>query len=624
MSLYCINYALQNSPDCPSSSYDRTPPCSEVATVTQCSQHFHEVQIRGLKQDTTYYYKIQASNGTTASDILKFTTARAAGDKKGFSIAVLNDMGYTNAGGTFNQLTKAIDNGVAFAWHGGDISYADDWYSGLLPCEDSWPVCYNGSSTRLPGGKTPEYDVPLPAGEVASQGGPRGGDMSVIYESNWDLWQQWMTNISSKVPYMVLPGNHEAACAEFDYPDNPLATYLNLNKTNSTSSSKLNYFSCPPSQRNYTAYQNRFRMPGAESKGVSNFWYSFDYGLAHFIAFNGETDYPNSPEAPFAKHLKNGATKISPNQTFSTDSGPFGAVNGDINVKESYEQYKWLKDDLAKVDRKKTPWVIAMSHRPMYSSQVSGYQNSMRAAFEELFLKNGVDAYLSGHIHWYERIFPIGHNGTVDMSSVVNNNTYWTNPGTSMTHIINGMAGNIESHATLAPGKNILNISAVLDWSHYGFSKLNVINETVLTWNFIKGSDGKSGDDFTLIKRPTDAPSSIVPHKTVTETVTAYTTYCPIPTTFVQNSKTYTVTEPTTLTITDCPCTVVKTLPAGNGTAVATATGSNNNGGSGSKTTGATPSGPSKTPGGSTAGAATMGVSAVAGLVAVMALVAQL
>lgn len=137
-------------------------------------------------------------------------------------------------------------------------------------------------------------------------------------------------------------------------------------------------------------------MPGRESGGVSNFWYSFDYGLAHFISFNGETDYPNSPEASFARDVKGGEKMPKANETYITDSGPFGAVNGDIAKKESYEQYKWLQQDLAKVDRTKTPWVIAMSHRPMYSSQVSAYQANMRNAFEDLFLEYGVDAYLSG------------------------------------------------------------------------------------------------------------------------------------------------------------------------------------------------------------------------------------
>lgn len=44
----------------------------------------------------------------------------------------------------------------------------------------------------------------------------------------------------------------------------------------------------------------------------------------------------------------------------------------------------------------------------------------------------------------------------------------------------------------------------------------------------------------------------------VTEVVTAYTTFCPSPTVLVHGLKTYTVTEATTLVITDCPCTVTK------------------------------------------------------------------
>lgn len=41
-----------------------------------------------------------------------------------------------------------------------------------------------------------------------------------------------------------------------------------------------------------------------------------------------------------------------------------------------------------------------------------------------------------------------------------------------------------------------------------------------------------------------------------TQVVTAYTTYCPAATKITHGTNTYTVTEPTTLTISDCPCTV--------------------------------------------------------------------
>ncbi|CAI4060634.1 hypothetical protein SKDZ_05G2300 [Saccharomyces kudriavzevii ZP591] len=64
---------------------------------------------------------------------------------------------------------------------------------------------------------------------------------------------------------------------------------------------------------------------------------------------------------------------------------------------------------------------------------------------------------------------------------------------------------------------------------------------------------------------PAPEPSSAVPpfyNSTATttqyEVVSEFTTYCPEPTTFVTNNATYTVTAPTTLTVTNCPCTIEK------------------------------------------------------------------
>lgn len=240
-------------------------------------------------------------------------------------------------------------------------------------------------------------------------------------------------------------------------------------------------------------------MPGNETGGVGNMWYSMDYGLAHFISFSGETDFASSPEYPFASDVSGDETLPTEKETFITDSGPFGAV-GDYSNTETYAQYKWLEKDLASIDRAVTPWVIVMTHRPMYSTQVSSYQTHVRKAFEALLLKYGVDVYLSGHIHWYERLWPIG-NSTIDKSSILNNNTYYTNPGVSITHIINGMAGNIESHSTLDAGEALADYTAVLDFEHYGFNKLRVINGTAITFSFVKGSDGSVGDELTLLKR---------------------------------------------------------------------------------------------------------------------------
>jgi hypothetical protein len=95
----------------------------------------------------------------------------------------------------------------------------------------------------------------VPEGEIPDQGGPWGGDASPLYETNWDIWQQWMNSISMRVPYMVLPGNHEASCSEgdgngADGKENVMTSYLNDDLANETGSeSALTYYSCPPSQR---------------------------------------------------------------------------------------------------------------------------------------------------------------------------------------------------------------------------------------------------------------------------------------------------------------------------------------------------------------------------------------
>jgi len=69
----------------------------------------------------------------------------------------------------------------------------------------------------------------------------------------------------------------------------------------------------------------------------------------------------------------------------------------------------------------------------------------------------------------------------------------------------------------------------------------------------------------TLSKPVTSAPAGTSPAASVgtapalvwtTTVVSSYVTVCPSPTTFTQGTSTYTVTAPTTITITECPCTI--------------------------------------------------------------------
>ncbi|KAG8481123.1 hypothetical protein CXB51_025900 [Gossypium anomalum] len=65
-------------------------------------------------------------------------------------------------------------------------------------------------------------------------------------------------------------------------------------------------------------------------------------------------------------------------------------------------QYAWLREDLRKVDRTVTPWLVAAWHPPWYNSYSSHYQEfeCMRQEMEQLLYHYGVDIVFSGHVRW--------------------------------------------------------------------------------------------------------------------------------------------------------------------------------------------------------------------------------
>ncbi len=101
---------------------------------------------------------------------------------------------------------------------------------------------------------------------------------------------------------------------------------------------------------------------------MQNLWYSYDYGLVHFVQIDTETDYPNAP--------------MGPGTYFN--AGPFG------------DQLAWLEADLVKfaANRATTPWLIVSGHRPIWSSGHA--EKAVQEAFEALFIKYDVDIFFAG------------------------------------------------------------------------------------------------------------------------------------------------------------------------------------------------------------------------------------
>ena len=68
-------------------------------------------------------------------------------------------------------------------------------------------------------------------------------------------------------------------------------------------------------------------------------------------------------------------------------------------------QYGWLARDLARVDRRATPWLVVQLHAPWYNTNAAhaGEGEAMRKAMERLLYEARVDVVFSGHVHAYER-----------------------------------------------------------------------------------------------------------------------------------------------------------------------------------------------------------------------------
>lgn len=101
--------------------------------------------------------------------------------------------------------------------------------------------------------------------------------------------------------------------------------------------------------------------------------------MAHYLIFDTETDLP----PPY-----HGADVIG---------GSEGMYEANVGAYPS-AQVDFIKKDLAAVDRSKTPWVIALGHRPWYAPvKPSNEFADGLAVFEPLFTAGNVDVVMHGH-----------------------------------------------------------------------------------------------------------------------------------------------------------------------------------------------------------------------------------
>lgn len=191
--------------------------------------------------------------------------------------------------------------------------------------------------------------------------------------------------------------------------------------------------SIPLLKAGFQAYNARWKMPFEESGSSSNLYYSFEVGGVHVIMLGSYTDYD-----------------------------------------EYSDQYSWLKADLSKVDRKRTPWLLVLFHVPWYNSNWAhrGEGHEMMVAMEPLLYAANADIVLAGHVHAYERSKRV-YNGKVDPCGAV--------------HITIGDGGNREGLARKY--KNPQPEWSVFREASFGHGELKIFNSTHAYWSWHRNDD---------------------------------------------------------------------------------------------------------------------------------------
>lgn len=267
------------------------------------------------------------------------------------------------------------------------------------------------------------------------------GDMSYA-DSNqtlWDTWFNMMEPMLSRIPLQVAAGNHEIECDRDSHI--PFQAY----EARFRMPNRIANASVLPVDESYFHSEYGCSAPSVflGNYDFGNAFYSFQYGLAHVIVLSSYSD-----------------TRI-------------GSV-----------QYNWLAQELARVNRIKTPWVIVAMHTQFYTT-FQGHNNEtqtirMRDAMEDLFLQYRVNLIVSGHDHAYMRSTSM-FRGVLDESQL------------SPVYIIVGEGGNKEGHVKDYIHKDPESWVASRDKTVFGFGSLIIINNTHLHWKWIMDESADVG-----------------------------------------------------------------------------------------------------------------------------------
>jgi hypothetical protein len=186
--------------------------------------------------------------------------------------------------------------------------------------------------------------------------------------------------------------------------------------------------------------------------------------------------------------------------SFNEKNIHFLALSTETDFDDESEQYEFAKQDLEKYSKDPfLDWIVVFYHRQSYSSGSGPEEETdFRDVYHPLFDKYNVDLALQGHIHIYERTYPITFNDDDEGEPIVqdNNQNIYKNPkGTIFLTVGTG-------------GAHDMQLSSLKDFSAEGTAgKFGILNieiendQTPLSGQFIEnGKKQKILDEFKIIK----------------------------------------------------------------------------------------------------------------------------
>ncbi|KAC9391489.1 hypothetical protein E3N88_45913 [Mikania micrantha] len=182
---------------------------------------------------------------------------------------------------------------------------------------------------------------------------------------------------------------------------------------------------------------------------------------------------------------------------YSTDYGMFKfcIANTEHDWREGTEQYKFIEECLATVDRQKQPWLIFLAHRVLGYSSTSFYavngtfgEPMGRESLQKLWKKYKVDIAIYGHAHNYERTCPV-----YESSCTSNEKHAYKGSLNGTIHVVAGGGG-----ASLTNFANTNTTWSLVKDLDYGFLKLTAFDHSNLLFEYKKSSNGKVFDSFKI------------------------------------------------------------------------------------------------------------------------------